>query len=82
MHLVVVGLENLHLAAGAAGAVVVGARLVPAPGAAVEDGAQRGQAAHYDTEADFDAEGLLACCACSLRDGVGRVGLPFPGDEV
>ena len=61
MDVEVVGLEDLHLASGAIGAVAargvvgVGARLVLAPGAAVEDGAQRGQAAHYDAEAEFDA---------------------------
>ena len=81
MHLVAVRLEDLHLAAGAAGADAprgvarVGARLVPAPGVAVEDGAQRGQAAHDDAEAEFDAGGLLACGAGSVRDGVWWGGL-------
>ena len=85
VHLVVVGLEDLHLAAGAdgpQGVVDVGARLVLAPGAAGEDGAQRGQAAHYDAEAEFDAGELLACGICFSREGAGGASLPFPGDEV
>ncbi len=74
MDLVAVGLEDLHLAAGAGGADAprgvagVGARRVPAPGAAVEDGAQRRQAAHDDAEAEFDAERAVSV-RCGLREG-------------
>ena len=58
VYLVVSGFDDLRLVTGAA---TVGSRFVLAPGAAIEDGAQGGQAAHYDAEAEFDAGGLLAC---------------------
>ena len=64
MHLIVVGPEDLHLAVGAdrpRGVAVLGARPILALGAAGEDGAQRGQAAHNDAEVEFDTRELLAC---------------------